>query len=151
MDENKFNEIIDFAIANEQEAVDFYHELQSKSAFETQKELLIEYEMMEKGHITILQNIKSKGANSEMEIPKIEDLSISNYLIDVEPQPEMDYQDLIILAMKREERAMKLYQDLADKSETEKVKTLFLRLVAEEAQHKNHFEKIYEDQILKHN
>ena len=151
MDEKKFNEIIDFAISNEQEAVDFYHDLQSKSAFETQKELLKEYEMMEKGHIKILQSIKSQGANSEMEIQKIEDLSISNYLIDVEPTPNMDYQDLIILAMKREERAMKLYQDLADKSDDDKTKTIFLRLVAEEAQHKDHFEKIYEDDILKHN
>ncbi|MFC2088012.1 ferritin family protein [Calditrichota bacterium] len=151
MNEERFNEIIDFAIKSEQEAVDFYHDLQSMSSFEIQKELLKEYEMMEKGHINMLQNIKSKGISDATHIPKVENLSISDYLVDVEPQPNMEYQDLIIIAMKREERSLKLYQTLADKSETDEVKNIFSRLAAEEAIHKNHFEKIYDDEILKHN
>lgn len=151
MNQERFNEIIDFAIKSEQEAVDFYHDLQSMSSFETQKDLLKEYEMMEKGHIKILENIRSKGVSNTGNVPKVENLSISDYLVDVEPKPNMDYQDLVIIAMKREERSLKLYQDLAGKSENDDVKKLFSRLASEEAMHKNHFEKIYDDQILKHN
>ena len=63
----------------------------------------------------------------------------------------MTYQDIIILAMKKEEAAKKLYTDLAKQfSESESGK-LFERLATEEAEHKLKFEKIYDDEILKEN
>ena len=61
MEELNFNEIIDYAISKEKEAVKFYQELQNKAKFNTQKIVLKEFENMEKGHINILNNIKQKN------------------------------------------------------------------------------------------
>ena len=150
MNQEKFNEIIDFAIGREQEAVEFYQELQNLVSFESRKELMHELELMEKGHIKILENI-SKNIKTETSIPKVDDLKIADYMVEVKPTAEMSYQDILIIAMKKEEMAQKLYKKLADQSDNDEIKNLFLRLASEEAKHKLRFEKIYDDDILKEN
>ena len=150
MNQEKFNEIIDFAIKREQEAVEFYQELQNLVSFESRKELMHELELMEKGHIKILENI-SKNFKNETGIPQVEDLKIADYMVEVKPTAEMSYQDILIIAMKKEEMAQKLYKKLADQSDNDEIKNLFLRLASEEAKHKLRFEKIYDDDILKEN
>jgi rubrerythrin len=47
--------------------------------------------------------------------------------------------------MKREEVAVKLYQDLASRSDNQESTKLFNLLAQEEAQHKLTFEKMYDD------
>lgn len=150
MNQEKFNEIIAFAIKREQEAVEFYQELQTLVSFESRKELMHELELMEKGHIKILENI-SKNIKNETSIPKVDDLKIADYIVEVKPTAEMSYQDILIIAMKKEEMAQKLYKKLADQSDNDEIKNLFLRLASEEAKHKLRFEKIYDDDILKEN
>jgi rubrerythrin len=151
LEQDKFKEIMDFAVRTEQEAVYFYQNLQKMSSFESQKEIMREFELMEKGHIEILKKITISSGTDASKIPDIENLSISEYLVEVPPKPDMDYQDILITAMKREERAFKLYEKLAAESGDEEIKNLFLRLASEEAKHKNHFEKIYDDDILTEN
>ena len=150
MDQKNFNEIINFAIGEEEKAVKFYRELQDMVEFKGKKELLKELEEMEKGHIKILQNIGLEEA-VKADLPKVESMAIADYVVEVKPSSDMNYQDILIVAMKREEKARQLYQDLADQLGDGKIKNLFLRLVNEEAKHKLHFEKIYEDDILKEN
>ena len=143
MNREKFNEIIDFAIKGEQDAVKFYQELQTLVRFESRKELLHSYEVMEQGHVTILEKLRDKVFETgEVKIPEVSSLSISDYLLDVEPSADMNYQDIIITAMKKEEKAGKLYSDLANQSDDDQAKQVFLRLAAEEEKHKLYFEKI---------
>ncbi len=152
MDKEKFNEIIDFAIEGEKNAVKFYHDLQNVVTFSARKELLREYEEVEKGHVKILENLRHNIFEAgEIEIPKVASLKISDYLLEVEPSADMSYQDIIITAMKKEENAQKLYTDLANQSDDAQAKQVFLRLAAEEAKHKVYFEKIYDDEILTDN
>ena len=146
----KFNEIIDFAIAREEEAVIFYSDLQGKAKFSAQKDLFKEFEDMERGHITILENIRNKGFEN-LEQKKVKDLKISEYIVEMEPAEDMDYQDIIILAMKKEEAARNLYLDMAGNMVGTDAELLFKRLASEEAQHKLQFEKLYDDEILKDN
>lgn len=145
-----FNVIINFAIEREKEAVAFYQDLQSKASFEAQKEMLKEFEDMEKGHIVILENIRTKSFE-KIEEKNVQDLHISDYMVEVEPSENMTYQDIIILAMKKEEAAKKLYIDLAEQYTNSEYEKLFERLAAEEAEHKLKFEKLYDDEILKDN
>ncbi len=56
-------------------------------------------------------------------------------------------EDIITLAMKREENAVKLYRDMADKAEDQEAEKLFKLLVQEESQHKLTFEKMYDDYL----
>lgn len=54
----EFNEILDFAVAREKEAVQFYRELQQHAQFAGQKEFLKELEGMEMGHIIVIENLR---------------------------------------------------------------------------------------------
>jgi rubrerythrin len=150
MTKEKFNEVINFAIAGEKEAIKFYQELQKKVKFQAQIEMLKEFEDMEKGHVLILENIRNKGFK-EIEIKEVTDLHISDYIVDLEPSEDMNYQDILIIAMKKEEKANKLYNEMANNFPDTELEQLFRRLAAEEAEHKLKFEKLYDDEILKEN
>ena len=152
MQNKEFNEVIDFAIGREKEAVAFYQDLQNLVSFEARKDLLHELEEMEKGHIAVLEKIRTNAVQMDIsDIPKVDNLKISDYLVEVKPTADMSYQDIIIAAMKREEKSNQLYIDLANLSAEGETKQLFLRIAAEEAKHKLHFEKIYDEEILTDN
>jgi rubrerythrin len=151
MDFKTFNDIIDFAIIREEQAVKFYQVLQKTVKFEGQRQLMAEFEKMEQGHITILQNIRKKQAAAIADIPVVQNLQISDYLVEGDIHENITYQEIIILAMKREQKAHLLYTNLAGKMTDADTKNLFLKLASEEAKHKLHFEKIYDDEILKEN
>lgn len=150
MTKEKFNEVINFAIAGEKEAIKFYHKLQEKVKFQAQIKMLKEFEDMEKGHIVILENIRNKGFE-KIEIKEITDLHISDYIVDTEPSEDMNYQDILITAMKKEEKANKLYSEMANNFPGTELEQLFRKLASEEAGHKLHFETLYDDYILKDN
>jgi rubrerythrin len=150
MDKSKFQEIIDFAIEREQEAVEFYQDLQKKVKFQAQQEMLKELEEMEKGHIRILTNIVQEGKINERE-RQVEDLHISDYIVPVEPSANMSYQEILIVAMKREEASKLLYTNMASTIQDEDLRKIFRRLASEEAGHKLKFEKLYDDEVLKEN
>jgi rubrerythrin len=147
VDEKEFNKIIDYAIEREKEAAQFYHELQDSAYFIERKKLLKDFENMEKGHITILERIRSQDIE-EIDIPEVENLHISDYIVHDEPTGELSYQDILIVAMKREEASNRLYSDLAAGTRDAGVRKLFLKLASEEAKHKLFFEKIYDDEVL---
>jgi rubrerythrin len=103
---------------------------------------------MEKEHIVVLRQIQKKGIKS-FDIPEVENLHISDYIVERPPSEMMSYQDILITAMKKEEAAYKLYTDLAGKQSETGEKNLFLKLASEEAKHKLTFEKLYDDEVLK--
>jgi len=151
MTRDKFDQIIDFAIEREKEAVKFYQELQEMADFESKKDLFKDLEIMEQNHITILEKIRKQDIEG-MKIPEMEDLKISDYLVEPPRSSDMTYQDVLILAMKKEEAAVKLYQNMAAKyAQGSKERKLFDRLSFEESKHKKIFEDIYDREILTDN
>jgi len=150
---NEFKSIddaLDFAIQSEQEAVDFYKNLANESKNKAMHEVFIQFAKEEMGHKKRLQNIK-REETFEFSDEKVFDLEIGDYLIDVKPATDMSYQDALILAMKREKSAFKLYSDLATIAPNSSLKNVFLTLAQEEAKHKLRFEIEYDDNILKEN
>lgn len=146
MTNQEFNEILDFAIEREKEAVKFYRDLQSEAKFKDQMEVLKDLEAMEMGHIIVIENIRAKGV-SEEDIPKVTNLKISEYLtVDVD-KLDLSYQNILIKAMKREEASFKLYSEMSVKFGDGEIATLFRKLASDEAKHKLIFEKIYDEWI----
>ena len=143
---SEFNEILDFAVAREQEAVKFYRDLQQEAKFFAQMEMLKELEGMEMGHIVVIENIRRKGV-SEGDIPKVANLQISEYLSNDVDNLELNYQNILIKAMKREESSFKLYSEMSVKFPDSEISTLFRKLASDEAKHKLIFEKLYDDWI----
>jgi len=67
------------------------------------------------------------------------------------PKPNMEYQEALVLAMKKEKTAYRLYNDLALQTDDLQIRNSLLALAQEEAKHKLHFEKIYDEEILTEN
>ncbi len=144
------NEILDFAIGEEQAAVDFYLQLAAQSKSQQTKKIFHEYAEEEMRHKANLLQVRERGT---FQIPdeKVRDLKIAEYLVDVRPSSNMSYQDALILAMKKEKAAFRMYSALASQAEDPAVKALFVNLALEESKHKLSFEIEYDDYILKEN
>jgi len=146
---NSIDEILDYAIAREQEAVDFYTGLAGRGV-DWMRDLLMGFAREEARHKAKLMAVKDgqKLLSSES---RIADLKIAEYVVDVEPTDDINLQDALILAMKREKAAFRLYTDLAARVDSAELRDLFLGLAQEEAKHKLYFETQYDDQMLRHN
>lgn len=151
MADTTLHDIIEFAIAREREAAAFYRDLQGKATFGAIKKMLADLEAMEMGHVTVLENIERDVA-ADLAPKKVADLKISNYLVAPEkPEGDLEYQDILILAMKREEASYNLYTELASRAAGTETEKVFLRIASEEAGHKLRFESLYDEHILKEN
>jgi rubrerythrin len=147
---DSIDDILDFAIGEEQAAADFYTELGGKMDRPWMRQVFEEFAEEEMGHKAKLIAIK-EGKTMELRTEPVTDLKIGDYLIEVEPSPDMDYQDALIIAMKKEKAAFKLYTDLAASTDDSIVRAVFLSLAQEEAKHKLRFEIEYDDYVLTEN
>jgi rubrerythrin len=148
MDFNNLTEIIDFAITKEVEAEEFYRSVANQEAFAGKKEMFLEYAAEERKHQALLEDLKAGKLGKHLEDYKfkwITDIKRSNYVHDVEYKPGMAYQDILMLACKREEKALALYNELEVKAENEGAKKVFKILCQEEARHKLALETMYDD------
>ena len=144
------NEILEFAIDREQEAHDFYVDLANGAEQPSMKDLFLQFAREEAGHKKKLEGIRKGGRRIPI-AGNVMDLKISDYLIDVEPSGDLTYQEALIVAMKREKAAFRLYTDFAALVADEDLKRVFLALAQEEAKHKLRFELEYDDRILREN
>lgn len=144
------NEILDFAINAEQEAVDFYTGLAGRSKNEHMKKVFTEFAQEEMRHKVRLTGIRD-ARSFELSDEKVRDLKIAEYLIDVKPTPDMTYSEALVLAMKKEKNAFRLYLLLSEEAADPTMKALFLSLAQEESKHKLKFELEYDEYILKEN
>ncbi len=151
MTDEKFEELINYAIERENGAARFYKKLQGMAKNEASIELLKNLEEMELEHARILSEFNKDESVSELKRPNVKDLKLSDYMVVNPPNDEMTYQDVLVLAMKREEASKRLYVALAEESDDENTRNLFLRLAQEEATHKLQIETIYDDEILTEN
>jgi len=148
MDEKKFNEILQFAIEKEIGTYNLYMMCKQVAKYSGAKELFAELAEEEEKHRKLLDHVSVAKVFQE-KLDQIPDLRISDYLIDVECQPDSSYADILRLVMKNEEHSVKLYNDLKESCVDEDLKRLFEFLANEEAKHKLKFEKIYDEEILK--
>ena len=146
---NSVDEVLDFAIENEIEANRFYSEMAAKAKIPAMKEVFESFARDEAGHRAKLEALKSEGGLAEATEPEqVQELGLADYLVDVEPRFDMDYKDALILAMKKEKGAYRLYLDLATVAQSEELTDMFMYLAQEEAKHKLRFEIEYDDIVM---
>ena len=144
-----FDEVLEFAIDREIEANQLYSDLAQRTENMTMKKVFEGFAKEELGHKAKLEAIKQ--GKEVQPVKNITDLRIADYTVDVKPSPDMSYQEALILAMKKEKAAFRLYLDLTNQVENEDQKALFLSLAQEEAKHKLRFEIEYDDVMLNQN
>jgi rubrerythrin len=147
------DEILDFAIEREQEAVDFYTRLAAIAANPAMKEVFGQFANEERGHKAKLLKVKEgdRALITGGGGARVADLKIADYLVEEEPSPQISYPDALILAMKKEKAAFRLYSDLAAKAADAGVQAIFRDLAQEEAKHKLRFEIEYDEHVLTEN
>ena len=146
MNFNSVEEIINYAIEKEKEAVQFYEEISQQETFSGARKTFEGFAKEERKHQAMLEDFSvNQDKISEYKLEWITDIKRSDYLVDIEYKKGMHYTDILRLAMKREEKALKLYNDLMQKADNENVIKLFKLLAQEEAKHKGYLEGLYDD------
>ncbi|GAK56946.1 rubrerythrin [Candidatus Vecturithrix granuli] len=147
------NDVLDFAIAREEEAAQFYTDLASKMDREWMRKVFQDFAKEEQGHRAKLLGVKA-GKIPLLTQAQVMDLKIGDYLVKIDADKQaadLDYQQALIVAMKKEKAAFKLYMDLANQTSEPEFVALFQSLAQEEAKHKLRFEVEYDDLFLANN
>ena len=140
--------ILDFAIEKEVEAAEFYTDISRKEAFSGASQMFEEFAREERKHQQLLADFKARGLSASVEGYKfkwISDIKRSNYVVDLAYHRAMGYNEILMLAMKREEKALQLYNDFLGRADSADSRSLFKVLCQEEAKHKLALETMYDD------
>ncbi len=140
-------DVVQFAIEREEAAIQAYGEMHEKASMPGLKALLLELQSEEKNHKKILQAITPEDI-AGFKPETVVDLKISDYLVDEPLTDDISFQDLLIFAAKKEQKAVELYSALAQKAGTKELKELFEFMIQQEKTHKLKLEKEYEDHVL---
>ena len=136
------NEIIEFAIASEIEAFQFYTALAERMQTSGKQEIFEELAKEELAHKAKLElELVKLGHVANME--DISEITVADYDLSNEFEFDMEYKDILVLAMEKEEMAFKQYVDLAAGIHDEGSRNTLLTLAEEEVKHKLRFEYEY--------
>ena len=134
-------ELIDFAIAREQYAYELYKSIAKKEVYSQVARLCEELAEEELGHKKKLQQkfMRNTAMSSSVDV--------SDYVVQNDDQKTifMDYQEFLNFAALKEEKAFKLYKELADKTKDPQCKAIFLALARDEEKHKESLQKKLDD------
>lgn len=138
------DEILKMAIAKEVEAYNFYMALASHVADERISvafEELAQEELEHKAKLE-LEVLKMGKTIAVEQDPARPDRT---YIVTNDPSPlDMDYKDVLLLAMEKEEAAFRTYVNMAGAIKDEKSREVLFALAQEEVKHKLRFQAEYE-------
>jgi len=140
-------EALRFAIRREVDAAKGYAEMSRKAKNESSKALLEELSSEEENHRRLLEDLAA-GKAVPLMTGEVEDLHLSDSIIEEPLEEGSGFQDLLIFAAKKEAQAVELYTRLLKQCPRPDQKRLFEFLVQQEKIHKLKLEKEYEAAIL---
>ncbi|NTV43116.1 MAG: ferritin family protein [Syntrophobacteraceae bacterium] len=144
---SSMDDVVNFAIDKEEKAMEFYQSCAGRAKNPGIKKFFIEMVEEENRHREMLKGLDPVSLDS-VKLEGIEDLHISEYLIDVKFTEQVTYQEALTIAMKKEEKAHAFYSAWQDKCMHEKTAKVFELLAQEELKHKRRIETMYDEEIL---
>lgn len=137
--------ILEFAISKEVESYHFYMAVARRVDTDNMREVFEELAAEELGHkarleLEVIKSGKVMTAQEEPEAGPDSDYIVSKdgALLD------MDYMDMLLLAMEKEEASFRTYVALVAKARGEQTRELLLALAEEEVKHKLRFQTEYD-------
>ena len=140
--------ILQLAIEKEVEAYNFY--LALANAVEDQR-IRVAFEELAKEELEHKAKLELEVMKTGKTIPVEENPARPgrSYIVSNDPSPlDMDYKDMLMLAMEKEEAAFRIYVKLAANVHDKKSQEVLLALAEEEVKHKLRFQTEY-DILLK--
>lgn len=141
-----FKEAMKFAIEREREAIKTYETLIHEVTTPGLKEMLRSLQKEEENHKRLLEELSQEDVDSFPAVD-IVDLKISDSLEGKGADFQMNLQDLLIFAAKKEKEAAEFYARLAQEARVPKLKKFFEFLVLQEKSHKLKLETEYDQYI----
>jgi rubrerythrin len=115
---------------------------QDPGAIELMKELAAE----EAKHYAWIKDFKDRGTEKKDRGPqKLPDLMVSDYLLDINFTQGAGLQDVITIALKREQSSVEFYEKMQPLLASESARRLCGKLLREERKHKRKLEIFYDD------
>ncbi len=144
MHKGTFKEILDLAKSKEEGSFARYTTCAQKAKNAVVRDFFTKLAKEDEGHLAKLNEISKRGI-SHFKEHNINDLKISEFLVDVSFYEDMSLQDAILYAIKAEKHAIEFYGRLVQMMNEEEIKKMFNVLKEEEMGHKRHLEEVYED------
>jgi rubrerythrin len=137
-----FEDVLDFAILQEQAAQTFYTKLSGEVEDPSVQGFYRTLADEERNHEERLRGLKRYSY--ALREPDLKDLAESGYLDAMPIPPDITFKGAIRYALGKERSAQQLYTILADLSDREELEQLFRHLASQEAEHVRYFQKEYE-------
>jgi len=142
------NELLEFAIAREVEAYHFFMALAQRVDSAPMRTVFMDLAKEELEHKAKLELEVMKAGRV---VPSTEEVSIAehDYIISDTGSPlDMDYKDMLLLGIEKEEASFRTYVNLIPTVHDEESREVLLALAQEEVKHKLRFQTEY-DMLLK--
>jgi rubrerythrin len=138
------NEILEFAIAREMEAYQLYMTLAERAAGPEMRKVFEDLAKEELDHKAKLELEVMKTGQTVPATPKA-DIPEQEYNVsDNQLQSDMDYKDMLLLGIEKEEASFRIYIDLIPQVRDKESREVLLGLAEEEVKHKLRFETEYD-------
>ncbi len=146
---NSDMEILEFAISKEEEAHHFYLALARRvdnQSIRNVLEHLAGEELEHKERLELEMMKLGRTVTAEQRPPRPD----GDYILSDSPSPlDMDYKDVLLLGMEKEEAAFRTYVHLVANVHDEESREVLLALAEEEVKHKLRFETEYNELFKK--
>jgi len=144
-------EILQDAIQGEIDSYELYTWALNLVRADHVKDMLRELAQQEVGHRNILERMLANPAQLERQVREVQQTPIQDYHVGdhlvIKPLgPEATFQDVLIVASKKEQQAYELYEGLAARSEGPE-RELLAAIAKDELRHKNLVERWYEEAV----
>lgn len=144
------SEILEFAIAREVDASEFYMEMAKRAEMATVRELFDELAGIELEHKAALELELMKEGIAVKTDARARSIELDNYMVVGDLRPGVERKDLLALAIEKEKISFRFYVDLVGLfREDEALKETLVSLAEEEARHVLRFQSKYEKEAAK--
>ncbi len=147
VDISTMDDILDLALEREDASYRLYLNAAKKAMNPSAKKIFDELAEQEAGHKKLILNL-DKQKIAGYAFTQVPDLGISEYLVNIPFHDNMTYQEILVFAMKSEEKSYRYYMEAEKMTDDPELKKLLLMLANEEKKHKFRLESLYEDKVL---
>ena len=141
---DSIGEIMELAVAREEEANLFYKDLAKRAKDPTMRivfEKFADEELEHKAKLE-LEVMKAGKVVTTAEIPV--NFKIEDYMEDTGFIPDMNYEQLLLMAIAKEKRSVRFYIELASFVQDKDARETLISLAEEEARHEARFQMEYD-------
>ena len=153
MTEHPVTSVLKRAIQAEEDSYNLYMAAATAARSPHSRDLLRDLAQDEAGHKKRIEEMLAGDPAAIVEAGResqIVDLKIGDFLVAQPLSPDADFQDILIVASKREAASHDFYAAMAGLACNIEQRKLFQYLAEEELGHKNRVEAIYEQTVYKH-